>query len=108
MTLVISPLKRLIEDQVQYLQSRHINARYFMGSDTIGDIASPTLPTLLFTTPEKFQGREIQDFLRAANDTGALQRIVLDEVHCLKTDAIWRESVSICFQARFTTSHKCL
>ncbi|KAG8881789.1 ATP-dependent DNA helicase sgs1 [Tulasnella sp. 331] len=95
MTLVISPLKRLIEDQVYYLQSRHIDARYFIGSDSIDGIMSPRLPALLFTTPEKLQGRDIQESLRAANDSGALARIVLDEAHCLKTDHIWRESYAL-------------
>lgn len=95
MTLVISPLKRLIQEQVRYLQSLQVDARCFIGSDSINHVMSPTLPTLLFTTPEKLQGRDIQECLRAADDSGALVRVVLDEVHCLKTDNCWRESVSV-------------
>lgn len=93
LTLVISPLKRLIIEQVNYLLSLKIDARQFIEADTIDTVTSSPKPSLVLTTPEKLKGRDIQDVLTMTYRDGNLARIVYDEGHSLITD-VYRDSVS--------------
>lgn len=91
-TLVVSPLKSLIQDQIQKLHLRDVVA------DTLTtDIAirkepeiyedlyseSPTIK-LLYLTPEKISANQkLRNLLSNLYERNLLDRIVIDEAHCV-------------------------
>jgi bloom syndrome protein len=91
-TIVISPLKSLIQDQLDNLSSGTIDAVGFY-SDTkqlekneiLKEMCNPNCKfKLIYTTPETIgQNDEFEAYLRAIYLEGRLTRFVIDEAHCI-------------------------
>ncbi|KAF8638726.1 hypothetical protein AX16_010449 [Volvariella volvacea WC 439] len=96
-TLVISPLISLITDQVLHLQELGVQAVKLSGSAStmsaerrLSDLASDRLRPgegaikLCYVTPEKvLQSKKFKALLQRLVDAQKLDRIVLDEAHCV-------------------------
>jgi bloom syndrome protein len=93
-TLVISPLLSLMNDQVEHLQKLHIQAFYINGEVSkehrdmifrgLQDPDPQKLIQLLYITPEMINSndRALEAF-RDLNRRKKLARIVIDEAHCV-------------------------
>ena len=91
-TIVVSPLLSLIEDQKAALEEKGVWVGALTGNhkETQDEVfrgledTSHCGPTLLYTTPEMMAmpGR-LQEALKALYQCGKLHRIVLDEAHCI-------------------------
>ncbi|MBR8720750.1 ATP-dependent DNA helicase Rep [Bacteroides pyogenes] len=92
LSLVVTPLKALMQDQVRELVDKgfYTNVDYLNGDRTLQEtrsiyrkINSGEL-TLLYITPERFRSRAFLNALmtRMMNDNG-LEYIVFDEAHCI-------------------------
>lgn len=91
-TVVISPLVSLIEDQISQLKIIDIPCAYLSASidyaeqrSIMDDLRSPDpCVKLLYVTPEKVvQSNAFQSALQRLNENRHLARIVIDEAHCV-------------------------
>ena len=93
-TIVISPLLSLMQDQVAHLKKLHIRATMINGEVT-GDERKEILRTLhgsraeekiqlLYVTPEMVsKSGSMMNAFRSLRQNGKLARIVIDEAHCV-------------------------
>jgi RecQ family ATP-dependent DNA helicase len=86
LTLVITPLKALIKDQIDWLQSKWFNeVKYFSGDQSnlekqiIREKIKSWETKLLFLTPESLRSEKNFEFLK----NRYISRIVVDEAHTL-------------------------
>ncbi|TFY65529.1 hypothetical protein EVJ58_g1919 [Rhodofomes roseus] len=91
LTVVVSPLLALMKNQVNKLRSLDISV-VALTSETsqeeraeITDDLESGHPSyrLLYISPEKFCTAEIRKFLTAVHNKGKLNRLVVDEAHCI-------------------------
>uniref|UniRef100_A0A1D1XKM2 DNA 3'-5' helicase n=1 Tax=Anthurium amnicola TaxID=1678845 RepID=A0A1D1XKM2_9ARAE len=91
-TLVVSPLVSLIQDQIMHMLQANIPAAYLSASmewaeqqDILRDLISPSCKyKLLYVTPEKVAKSDVLwRHLESLNANGLLARIVIDEAHCV-------------------------
>ncbi|KAK1941120.1 ATP-dependent helicase SGS1 [Phytophthora citrophthora] len=86
-TLVVSPLIALMHDQVAALRRKGINAIQVSGDDRNKSVSLTQLlagQRLVYTTPEfLLMNAEMKRWMRAAANEARLDRIVLDEAHCV-------------------------
>ena len=93
-TVVLSPLKSLIFDQVKALQDKGIKAELMNGDlgirkkKELFDELKKKAPSikLLYTTPEMLLvNEETRPIMNSLYENGLISRIVLDEAHCIST-----------------------
>ncbi|KAJ6504615.1 P-loop containing nucleoside triphosphate hydrolase protein [Mycena vitilis] len=88
-TVVVSPLRALIEDQVDALNGKGIDAVAF--TSRLPDRNSN--PALVYVTPEKLQKRAaLNDALWRVYRAGRLRRFVIDEAHCIVMHGDFRDA----------------
>jgi ATP-dependent DNA helicase Q1 len=90
-TLVISPLVALMEDQLFALKNLNVAAAMLCASSSKEEVqevhkamAAKSSPLrLLYVTPEKIaKSKRFMSYLEKLNDQKRLSRIAIDEVHC--------------------------
>lgn len=91
LTIVVSPLISLMEDQVRSLSKKNVSAKYISSSSSKDETLSAlnllkdkaTDVKLLYVTPERFaKSKRFMSNLQKCYADGRLQRIAIDEVHC--------------------------
>jgi bloom syndrome protein len=93
LTVVLSPLKSLIEDQVQSLKAKNVNVALLNSDVTKKDksliykkLSGDCQLDLLYTTPETLlSDSKLISALKDLSKNGKLNRIVVDEAHCVST-----------------------
>ncbi|RIB19116.1 P-loop containing nucleoside triphosphate hydrolase protein [Gigaspora rosea] len=91
-TIVISPLLSLIQDQIQRLNQLKIHALELQGDHDISrrnmvfhelEKSAPTL-VLLYLTPEMLnRSNRVMELIQSLHRRGRLARFVIDEAHCV-------------------------
>lgn len=85
LTLVISPLIALMQDQVQQLNARNIAAAFlhaglrFTEAEDILEQCRTGQIKLLYISPERLQNRQFRDYLPALR----IRLLAVDEAHCV-------------------------
>jgi superfamily II DNA helicase RecQ len=93
-TIVISPLLASMSDQLRGLRARGIKCAEYNSSvtpevrqQTLADLSeNDERVKLLYTTPEQLQMTKRNDLvecLKRVHTAGLLQRVVVDEAHCV-------------------------
>lgn len=101
-TIVVSPLLSLMEDQVDSLHKKHIDALLSNSETGANDwknlITSNRKPSLWYLTPEKLsQSSKVAQILDRLYRDNQVARFVVDEAHCISTwGQDFREAVSTC------------
>jgi len=86
-TIVVSPLQALIQDQVESLKKREIKVAKLDSTVSPRERFKTVLDAifgnivLLYVTPERFEKDELKNILKCGN----VGYVILDEVHCLST-----------------------
>jgi len=90
-TVVVSPLTALMEDQVSGLTSKGVDA-FFWSADSLQHEVSSKLfsgdkkPSLLYVTPEKLRASSAcRNLLNGLYRRQQLARFAIDEAHCIST-----------------------
>lgn len=94
LTIVVSPLLSLMEDQILHLRKLNIQAQYINGEVSaeekklvMGALKDPKIEDLiqlLYITPEMLsKNLYLVDLLRNLNSRKQLARFVIDEAHCV-------------------------
>jgi bloom syndrome protein len=90
-TVVVSPLTALMEDQVNALTSRGISAFYWSADSLQHEVnarlwSGDKKPALLYLTPEKLKASPAcRNLLKKLYNHGQLARFAIDEAHCIST-----------------------
>ncbi|KAK0223213.1 DNA helicase [Armillaria fumosa] len=90
-TFVVSPLRSLMQNQVDALKEKGVDVlRWSPGSSDTKDIfqrlRSAEKPNLVYITPEKLkESGSVQNVLSDLYDRSQLARFVIDEAHCITT-----------------------
>ena len=92
-TVVISPLVSLMQDQVYNLQLLGVKAVCVSANSSSAEmneayysLSAPDLPStrLIYITPEKFsKSRRMLNEMKKCRQNGQLDRVVIDEAHCV-------------------------
>ena len=91
LTVVVEPLKFIMEEQVEKLRQKHIPAFYYNSSLTntemefvINTLCRQELQyVMLFTSPECIVSKKLLNVLNKWKDAGRLNFIAIDEAHCI-------------------------
>jgi ATP-dependent DNA helicase RecQ len=89
LTIVVSPLIALMQDQVQALQDNGINATFLnstVSSTEVRQRASSILSgktKLLYVAPERLFAEQFLEFLDQVNEKVGLSTFAIDEAHCV-------------------------
>jgi ATP-dependent DNA helicase RecQ len=91
-TIVISPLISLMQDQVAALRARGVEARNFSSAQDastinqiLADLAALPKPhvKLLYITPERLSSSSFAPVLQQLHARGLLAAFAIDEAHCI-------------------------
>ena len=93
LTIIVDPIKSLMEDQVRVLKENWIDSVAYINSSQNDDEKNQSIvdfklgkKQMIFVSPERFVIENFRDILKHINSTGFGQNIiycVIDEVHCL-------------------------
>ena len=91
LTVIIEPLKFIMEEQAEKLRAKQIPAFYYNSSLTdtemdyvVNTLCRQDLPyAVLFTSPECISSPKLQHVLKIWNDLGKSSFIAVDEAHCI-------------------------
>ncbi|MCY4046676.1 MAG: DEAD/DEAH box helicase, partial [Candidatus Dadabacteria bacterium] len=89
-SFVVCPLKSLMYDQKDELDSVYFTRTNYITSDDDPETRERTMKEFgegkylfILITPERFQIKSFRDYLRRVNDRFSIAYAVIDEVHCL-------------------------
>jgi len=91
LTIIIDPIKSLMQDQVEGLQRNYIDTQVFINSSVKGDDRKHAKKKIVngeilftFISPERMQMEDFRGLLRSLNSKGIYFAYgVIDEVHCV-------------------------
>jgi RecQ family ATP-dependent DNA helicase len=91
LSVVVEPLKFIMEEQAEKLRSKQVPAFYYNSSLTdaemdsiVNTLCRKDLPyAILFTSPECIMSSKLQHVLKTWSDVGKLSFIAVDEAHCI-------------------------
>ena len=94
-TVVVSPLIALMNDQVTSLKNKNVDVEVWNSENSSDDAYAISrrlngrqqdLPCMLYLTPEKLsENLSLKAMLGRLYDSGVLARFVIDEAHCIST-----------------------